>query len=49
MGNRFLKMAFYKFCKQAYNYNGLFSEISKEDDKMNMNKWMVFCKEFDFN
>jgi hypothetical protein len=42
-------MAFRHFCKQSYNYNGLFGDFLNEGDKMNLNKWMVFCKEFDFN
>ena len=46
--NKYLKMAFKAFCKQGYNSSGLFEDISKQADKMNLNKWMIFCKEFSF-
>jgi len=42
-------MTFKYFCKQSYYTKGSFSEFSLEADKMNLNKWMVFCKEFSFN
>ena len=47
-GNKYLRMVFKHFCKQSYNTKGLFGEYEKEADKMNLNKWMVFCKEFSF-
>ena len=46
--NKYLKNVFKWFCKQGYNSSGMFEDFSKEADKMSLNKWMVFCKEFDF-
>ena len=37
-------MAFERFSRQAYSVRGTFSEVLMEGEKMNLNKWMVFCK-----
>ena len=42
--SKYLKMTFKYLSKQQYYCGGLFEDFAKEADKMNMNKWMVFCK-----
>lgn len=47
--NRHLRYLFHEFCKQSYlgGINATFDQISASAEKMSLNKWMVFCKEFD--
>ena len=46
--NRHLRYLFHEFCKQSYvgGVNATFDQIAESADKMTLNKWMVFCKEF---
>jgi hypothetical protein len=47
--NPFIKKTFSHLCKQSYIGGGkTFDQISQSADIMTLNKWMVFCKEFDF-
>ena len=47
--NRHIKYLFHEFCKQSYvgGVNATFDQIAGSAEKMTLNKWMVFCREFD--
>ena len=47
--NKHLRYLFHEFCKQSYvgGVNATFDQMAKSADMMTLNKWMVFCKEFD--
>ena len=42
--NKWLRKCFYAFTKQNYTEKNTFDSVVAEGEKMNMNKWMVFCK-----